>query len=168
MHPEEKSRLKIDKKLIEVGYDVQDYQDFNLSAKKGVIIREYPTGTGPVDYLIFINKKPVGVIEAKEDKKGIDLVISTETQSNRYAVSKFKDLPNAKIRFVYEATGEITRFTDYDDEDYRSREIFDFHTPDELEILLKAGSTLRNRLKHDFPMLDTHGFRDCQINAVNN
>lgn len=167
MHPEEKSRLKIDKKLMEVGYDVQDYQDFNLSTKKGVIIREYPTDTGPVDYLIFINKKPVGVIEAKEDKKGIDLVISTETQSNRYALSKFKNLPNAKIRFVYEATGEITRFTDYDDEDYRSREIFDFHTPDELEALIKASSTLRNNLRR-FPTFDKTGFRDCQIKAIEN
>lgn len=168
MHSEEKARLEIDKKLEEVGYVIQDYSQLNIRASKGVIVREFPTSTGPVDYLIFINGQAVGVIEAKAEDKGIDLVTKTETQSNRYANSQFKNVPTANIRFVYEATNQIVRFTDYEDEDYRSREIFDFHTPDELEILLKAGSTLRNRLKHDFPMLDTHGFRDCQIKAVNN
>ena len=167
MSPEEKARLEIDKQLIELGYVIQDMADLDLSAKRGVIVREYPTDTGPVDYLIFIDGKPIGIIEAKAVEKGEKLVVEVEKQTNRYKNSHFNYLPDAEIRFVYESTGEITRFTDYYDEDYRSRQIFTFHSPDELYILMIAGNTLRNTLKH-FPYFDTTGFRKCQITAIEN
>ena len=165
MSPEEKARLEIDKQLITCGYVLQDMSELNPAASKGVIVREYPTDTGEVDYLVFVNRKPVGVIEAKEINKGVELVTKVEKQTNRYANSKFKYIDNVDIRFVYESTGEITRFTDYHDMDYRSREIFTFHSPDELEELLNASDTLRNKLKN-FPSFDTTGFRDCQVKAI--
>lgn len=167
MTPEGKERLEIDKQLIECGYIIQDMSDLNISAAKGVIVREYLTDTGPVDYLIFINKKPVGVIEAKEINKGEKLVVEAEKQTNRYKNSRLRFFEKVDIRFVYESTGEITRFTDYHDDDYRSRETFTFHTPDELYDLLIASNTLRNNLKH-FPYFNTKGFRDCQIIAIEN
>ena len=167
MSPEEKARLQIDKQLTDLGYVIQDLADLDLSAARGVIVREYPTDTGPVDYLIFIDGEPVGIIEAKEVKKGEKLVVEVEKQTNRYKNSNFLYLPNADIRFVYESTGEITRFTDYYDEDYRSREIFTFHSPDSLYILKNCKNTLRNNLKH-FPFFDTAGFRKCQITAIEN
>lgn len=168
MQPEEKARLIIDQKLIEAGYVIQDMSDMNVYAAKGVIVREYPTDTGEVDYLIFINAQPVGIIEAKEVNKGEKLVVETEKQTERYKNSKlkyFKD--DVHIRFAYESTGEITRFTDYKDINYRSREVFSFHKPEELERLIKESDTLRNRLK-SFPKLNEQGFRRCQITAINN
>ena len=167
MSPEEKARQEIDKQLTELGYVIQDMADLDLTASRGVIVREYPTDTGPVDYLIFIEGEPIGIIEAKEIKKGEKLVVEVEKQTNRYKNSKFLYLPNADIRFVYESTGEITRFTDYYDEDYRSREIFTFHSPDALYILKHCKNTLRNYLKH-FPYFDTNGFRKCQVTAIEN
>ncbi len=168
MSPEEKARIEIDKQLHSAGYIVQDMSELNLYAGKGVVVREYPTDTGEVDYLIFINQQPVGIIEAKEIKKGEKLVIEVEDQTRRYVNSKFLYFnKTVDIRFVYESTGEITRFTDYNDIKFRSREIFTFHRPEELERLLKEQDTLRNRLKC-FPKLNEYGFRVCQINAINN
>ena len=66
MTPEAKARIEIDRKLVESGYVVQDFKEFNPIASLGVAVREYPTSSGPVDYLIFINKIPCGVIEAKK------------------------------------------------------------------------------------------------------
>ena len=87
-------------------------------------MREFPTGTGPVDYLLFVERKPVGVIEAKKSEEGQDIT-SHEAQSARYATSGIKwAAGDQKIRFVYEATDIITRFTDYADEKARSREVF--------------------------------------------
>ena len=137
MSPEEKARLEIDKQLNNAGYVVQDLKDLDLTAAKGVVVREYPTNTGEVDYLIFINQQPVGIIEAKEENKG-EKLINVEKQTNRYKNSTFKHFSKAvNIRFVYEATGELTRFTDYEDVNYRSRTVFHFHRPEELERLLK-------------------------------
>ena len=55
MTPEAKARLVIDKKLAECGYVLQDMSEFNPAASVGVAVREYPTDSGPVDYLLFIN-----------------------------------------------------------------------------------------------------------------
>lgn len=66
MSPEEKARLKIDEKLTQAGWVIQDMRQLNLGAAIGVAVREYPTDTGPADYVLFVNRNAVGVIEAKK------------------------------------------------------------------------------------------------------
>lgn len=167
MKPEEKSRLTIDKKLIESGWVIQDVKSLNLSASLGVAVREFPTSTGPVDYALFIEGVPVGVIEAKKTDEG-ENITAVEGQSSRYANSTFKWIKSIyRIRFAYEATDKLTRFTDYNDVKYRSRTVFSFHRPETLNALLKQADTIRNNMKH-FPEFDPTGFRKCQITAIEN
>ena len=167
MKPEEKSRLTIDKKLIESGWVIQDVKSLNLSASLGVAVREFPTSTGPVDYALFIEGVPVGVIEAKKTDEG-ENITAVEGQSSRYANSTFKWIKSIyRIRFAYEATDKLTRFTDYNDIKYRSRTVFSFHRPETLNALLKQADTIRNNMKH-FPEFDPTGFRKCQIAAIEN
>ena len=167
MKPEEKSRLTIDKKLIESGWVIQDVKSLNLSASLGVAVREFPTSTGPVDYALFIEGVPVGVIEAKKTDEG-ENITAVEGQSSRYANSTFKWIKSIyRIRFAYEATDKLTRFTDYNDVKYRSRTVFSFHRPETLNALLKQADTIRNNMKH-FPEFDPTGFRKCQIAAIEN
>ena len=93
MTPEAEARLKIDERLIQAGWVVQSIKQLNLSAGLGVAVREFPTDTGPVDYALFVDGVPVGVIEAKPDDAGEHITV-IETQSGRYANSKFKRLCN--------------------------------------------------------------------------
>ncbi|MBR0067773.1 MAG: DEAD/DEAH box helicase family protein, partial [Kiritimatiellae bacterium] len=167
MTPEAKARQAIDKRLEQSGWIIQDMREVNPMAALGVAVREYPTSTGPVDYALFVDGKPVGVVEAKRDDEG-ENITTVEAQSGRYATSTFKYVSvDYRIRFAYEATGKLTRFTDYDDEKYRSRDVFSFHRPETLRALLAQPDTVRNNLKR-LPMLDTTGFRDCQIAAIHN
>ncbi|MBO5516221.1 MAG: DEAD/DEAH box helicase family protein, partial [Schwartzia sp.] len=139
----------------------------NLTASLGVAVREFPTSTGPLDYALFIEGKPVGVVEAKKSEAGENITV-VEGQSARYANSTFKWVQQEyKIRFAYEATDKLVRFTDYDDIKYRSRSVFSFHRPDTLKALEALPDTVRNNMKH-FPALDESGFRKCQIKAINN
>lgn len=165
--PEQQARVIIDEKLIQAGWIIQDKNRLNPMASLGVAVREYPTSTGPVDYALFVDGKPVGVIEAKASNAGEHITV-VEGQSARYANSTFKWVQNdCKIRFAYEATDKITRFTDYNDINYRSRDVFCFHRPGTLKSLLAASDTVRNNMKH-FPKLDPAGFRECQITAISN
>ena len=167
MKPEDKARVTIDKKLIESGWTIQDVKSLNLSASLGIAVREFPTSTGPVDYVLFLEGIPVGVIEAKKSELG-ENITSVESQSARYATSTFKWIKNEyRIRFAYEATDKLTRFTDYDDIKYRSRTVFSFHRPETLLALLKQPDTIRNNMKR-FPKFDSTGFRKCQITAIKN
>ena len=167
MTPEEQARQRIDERLVQAGWVLQDHRQVNPFASLGVAVREYPTSTGLVDYALFVDGKPVGVIEAKKDDLGESITV-VEGQSGRYARSTFKYIRSEyKIRFAYEATGKLTRFTDYNDVKYRSRRVFSFHRPETLLALLSTGDTIRNNMKH-FPPLETAGFRKCQITAIQN
>ena len=167
MTPEEKARRVIDDKLRQSGWVIQDLNRLNLSVSLGVAVREFPTSTGEVDYALFVDGRPVGVVEAKCSEAG-QSITDVEVQSGRYAKSSFKWVKNDYvIRFVYEATDKLIRFTDYKDIKYRSRAVFSFHRPETLLEWICQPDTLRNNMKH-FPSLDVKGLRKCQINAINN
>ena len=167
MTPEEKARCVIDDKLRQSGWVIQDLNKLNLSVSLGVAIREFPTSTGEVDYAVFVDGRPVGIVEAKRSEAG-QSITDVEVQSGRYAKSSFKWVKNDyAIRFVYEVTDKLIRFTDYEDIKYRSRTVFSFHRPETLLEWICQPDTLRNNMKH-FPSLDVKGFRKCQINAINN
>ena len=56
MTPEAKARLLIDERLQQGGWLVQDFKNINLGAGPGVAVREYPTDTGPADYVLFVKR----------------------------------------------------------------------------------------------------------------
>ena len=165
-NPEQIARDNIDKQLVACGWIIQDKKKFNLAAGLGIAIREYQTDIGPADYVLFVDKKAVGIIEAKREEEGIRLT-TVEEQSSQYANAKLRLLNNDPLPFVYESTGEITRFTDYRDLKPRSRNVFTFHRPETFVQWLSQPKTLRTRL-HDIPALPEEGLRDCQITAINN
>ena len=165
-NPEQIARDNIDKQLVACGWIIQDKKKFNLAAGLGIAIREYQTDIGPADYVLFVDKKAVGIIEAKREEEGIRLT-TVEEQSSQYANAKLRLLNNDPLPFVYESTGEITRFTDYRDVKPRSRNVFTFHRPETFVQWLNQPKTLRTRL-HDIPALPEEGLRDCQITAINN
>jgi type I restriction enzyme, R subunit len=163
-NPEQLARDNIDQQLEAAGWIVQPKKLLNLAAGLGVAVREYQTNLGPADYVLFVDRKPVGIIEAKREDEGIHL-LAVEDQSVDYATAKLKYLDNDALPFVYESTGEITRFTDYRDPKPRSRQIFSFHRPETFYQLTRDDRTLRARL-HDIPALNTDGLRDCRVTAI--
>jgi len=164
---EQLARDKIDLMLRQSGWCIQDKSKINLNEGPGVAVREYQTDVGPADYVLFVDGKPVGILEAKRKEEGQHLVSDVEEQSYEYAKSKLKYLNNEPLPFVYESTGDITRFTDYRDPKPRSREVFSFHRPETFREWLKKGKSLRSGLL-DLPELPIRGLRDCQINAIKN
>ena len=129
MTPEAKAREVIDQRLVQAGWLVQDFKKLNLGAGPGIAVREYPTDTGPADYVLFVDREPVGVIEAKRDEAG-ENITTHENQTLRYATSKLKWQVNASpLSFLFESTSKITRFTDGRDPAARSREVFHFFQP---------------------------------------
>ena len=86
-----------------------------------------PASTGEVDYALFVEGAPIGVIEAKRSETGENITV-VEGQSARYAGSALKYVhQDFTIRFAYEATDKLVRFTDYKDIKFRSRTVFSFH-----------------------------------------
>jgi len=65
MKPEEKAREQIDKLLRVAGWDIQDLEETNLGASPGVAVREFSLKAGTANYLLFVNRKAIGILEAK-------------------------------------------------------------------------------------------------------
>lgn len=164
--PEQIARDHIDQLLLASGWVIQDKKKINLAANLGVAIREYQTDIGPADYVLFVDRKPVGIIEAKREEEGVRLT-TVEEQSREYAGAKLRLIDNDNLPFVYESTGLVTRYTDYRDPKPRSRSVFSFHRPETLQRWLTEPKTLRGRLL-DLPVLPHEGLRDCQIEAITN
>lgn len=163
--PEEKARQKIDNLLIQAGWEIQDRENFNRKAKLGVVVREFlMSDNTEADYLLFVDGKAIGAIEAK--KAGLSLS-GVETQSQGYACNlpegvRAYQLP---LPFVYESNGEEIYFRDCRDNICRSRKVFAFHKPETLLEWVNQDFTLRNNLNL-LPELDKDGLRDCQIEAI--
>ena len=118
---EQIARDKIDEMLKLAGWTVQDKTKINLNDGIGQAIREYQTDVGPADYVLFVDKKAVGVIEAKREEAG-EKITAVEDQTEGYANAKLKWVNNSEpLPFLYESTGVITRFTDGRDPKPRSR-----------------------------------------------
>ena len=166
-NPEQQARDHIDSQLLSCGWVIQDKRSLNLSAAVGVAVKEYFTDIGPADYVLFVNRIPVGIIEAKRVEEGGRLS-AHESQVEEYSQAKLKFINSEPLPFLYLSTGQITRFTDTRDPKPRYREVFTFHRPETLAKWLRKGSSIRHRMSADFPSLDTAGLRDCQVDAITN
>ncbi len=165
--PEQVARDRIDSRLRAAGWHVQNKDELDFDAGPGVAVREYPTDIGPADYILFTDGRPVAVIEAKSDSRG-DKLTTAEEQSEGYANAKLKWVLNTEPRsFIYECTGQLTRFTNRLDPSPRSREVFTFHRPETLNAWMSAQRSFRSGIA-ELPPLNPVGLRECQNNAIVN
>lgn len=167
MTPEEIARQQIDEKLTQAGWLVQDRKEFDRFAGIGVACREFVMEDGTeADYLLFVDGKAAGVIEAK--KAGI-VLSGIENQSKGYschlpAYVKHYQLP---LPYIYESNGSEIFFTDLRDPHPVARPVFHFHQPGTLKESLDKGPSLRARLQN-LPVLQRGSLRECQFTAIQN
>ena len=186
MTPEERARETIDNLLEQAGWAIQNRDAVNLDAAAGVAVREFAlkSGHGFADYLLYVNGKAAGVVEAKP--VGTTLT-GVEVQSEKYGAGLPDNLPAHRrpLPFLYESTGVETQFTNGLDPEPRSRGTFAFHKPDTLAewlgasessapdpgLLLEravdygAAANLRRRLRA-MPPLDESALWPAQASAI--
>lgn len=114
MTPEQKARREIDAQLVAAGWLVQDRRRLNLHAGPGVALCETDVEGGFADYMLFVDAKALGVLEAKG--AGTPLVGVAE-QSEGYAKAVTTDFQRwaDPLPFTYESNGEEYRFRDLRD-----------------------------------------------------
>jgi type I restriction enzyme R subunit len=184
MTSESQARENIDSLLTQAGWLLCDADKAHISGARGVAIREFPlkSGHGFADYLLYVDGKAAGVIEAK--KEGVTLT-GVETQSDKYIKGLPEGLPRwgNPLPFSYQTTGAETRFTNGLDPQPRSRPVFAFHKPEMLAEWLaykieaptqtsahaaaQPNSTFLTRLQ-SMPELKVEGLWPAQITAIKN
>ncbi len=130
LSPEKRARQQIDAQLTACGWVVQDYKAVEFAGGRGIAVGEVPLTSGPCDYLLLVDRKACGVIEAKKEETTLSTVAE---RSARYANSLpafLKDGNEGALPFRYESTGVETFFRAERDPAPRSRRIFTFHRPE--------------------------------------
>jgi len=175
LSPEERARVLIDAQLAQAGWSVQDRKQINLVNHTGVAVREtiLKNVAGKADYLLYLNRKIIGVIEAKPS--GVTLT-EVQWQSHRYSKGLDKDQSNNAILhrdelpFIYEASGTETHFTNLYEPEPRARHIFNFQKPETLARIIRESenhqnATWRGRV-HEMPSLEGYDLRPASHRAV--
>ncbi|MFJ2769414.1 DEAD/DEAH box helicase family protein [Streptomyces sp. NPDC087300] len=171
---EVQARDTIDAMLRASGWQVQDRDQLNPQAGQGVAVREFTLATGRADYMLYVDGRIVGVIEAKREG---DHLSSAVEQNDRYATGVLKEHRLAVWReaepfaFRYATTGAETYFVNRLDPDARSREVFSFHRPETIAAWMRRADespscpTFRAALRQ-LPVLEPNGLRLAQIDAI--
>ncbi|MCE9620834.1 MAG: DEAD/DEAH box helicase family protein [Actinomycetia bacterium] len=173
---EAQARALIDAQLRRAGWHVCDRKDIDLVNHQGVAVREVimAAGHGRVDYLLFVDRRVVGVIEAKPIGTAL---AGVQWQSAMYAVG----LPDAfrptavlvgdRLPFVFEASGTETQYTNGYDPHPRARKVFNFPKPATLARILReaaddaASPTWRAKVT-SLPPYDNYDLRPASRVAV--
>jgi hypothetical protein len=171
---EARARMAIDQMLALAGWVVQDADAVNLSAARGIAVREFvlAPGHGRADCGLFVDRKPLGVLEAKAEGT---ILSNVEPQRDDYAEGMPDDLevPIEPLPFTYMSTGTETRFKNGLDPEARTRNVFAVHRPETLAEWAAAyfddykAPTLRRRLQL-LPVLDSTGLWPAQVEAISN
>jgi type I restriction enzyme R subunit len=165
--PEQKARREIDADLVAAGWIVQDRADLDLTAGRGIAVREFPmkSGFGFADYLLYLDRKAAGAVEAKPE----GTLTGVEAQSAKYAAGLPDNLPAHRrpLPFLFESNGSVTFFTNGLDPVPRSRQVFNFPRPETLAEWVAQPAQLRGRLK-ELPQLDEARLWKVQAQAIRN
>ena len=173
--PEARARVRIDEMLSAAGWAVQDAKAVNLTASRGVAVREFVLKPphGRADYLLYVDSQAVGVLEAK--KEG-ETLTGVAWQTAKYVDGLPDEMPTAlegALPFAYQSTGTETRFTNTLDPSPTSRDVFWFHRPETLADWIEearrnpGAATLRHRLQH-LPDVDATSLWPAQARAIEN
>jgi type I restriction enzyme R subunit len=165
--PEQRARRDIDADLTAAGWLVQDRDALDLTAARGIAVREFPmkSGFGFADYLLYLDRKAAGAVEAKPQ----GTLTGVEAQSAKYAAGLPDNLPAHRrpLPFLFESNGSVTFFTNGLDPVPRSRQVFNFPRPETLADWVAQPAQLRARLR-ELPELDEARLWKVQAQAIRN
>ncbi|MBO7730200.1 MAG: DEAD/DEAH box helicase family protein [Lachnospiraceae bacterium] len=161
MLPEERAREKIDKQLINAGWDIvsrNEYVPKSTSAVKEGLMQ----GNTESDYLLFVDDKAIAVVEAKREDNPLGPEV--EKQAEGYARSPqdwYGLWYQGLIPLVYMANGKKIYFKNMlTDPDGDYVELSEMHSPKKMLSLINKMSEYGA-----LPRLEKKGLRDCQYNA---
>lgn len=162
MTPEEKARVKIDRWFEDAGWQVVNRDEFEPTMSAVAVREGLLKGNLEADYLMFINGKVCGVLEAKREEVNVESDMVSE-QVSTYA----KSVPNCyqtwqkPIPLLYKSNGKVVLFQDFRKTNTEWDEINRIHTPKEIVSMLGIDDPFAG-----LPTLRKKGLRECQYEAI--
>jgi len=159
MTPEEKARVRIDQMFSDAGWKVVSRDEYSPSISAAAIEEGILQGGKEADYLLFINGKAVGVLEAK--KASTDVSSNTvigQAEGYTHRLTRYYQFYSNPLPIVYVSNGFVTLFRA---KDGSYIPVGSIHTPKEICKMLGIEDEFAG-----LPALKKKGLRDCQYEAI--
>ena len=162
MTPEGKARVLIDQMFVDAGWKVVTRDEYSPSLSAAAIKEGILKDAKEADYLLFINGKAVGVLEAKKMSVNVssEKVIS-QAEGYTTRLTKYYQFYTNPLPIVYTSNGHVTLFRDMRNADDGYIPLGRIHTPKEICKILGIEDEFAG-----LPTLKKKGLRDCQFEAI--
>ena len=162
MTQEEKARVKIDRWFTEAGWQVVNRDEFEPTMTAVAVREGLLKGNLEADYLMFINGKVCGVLEAKREEVDVDSGrVSDQVSTYAKSVPNYYQAWQKPIPLLYKSNGKVVLFQDFRNTNTEWDEINRIHTPKEIVAMLGIQDFFAG-----LPTLCKKGLRECQYEAI--
>jgi len=161
MFPEEKARLEIDRKLALAGWQVVDRSHYTPSISAVAVKEGLLKGNHEADYLLFINGKAIGVLEAKKENTGLSSIVAAQAEKYAHQLLTWYQSWQKPLPLVYLSNGKELLFRIISDKQSEYQPLQRMHTPREMVKITGIQDEFAG-----LPYLSPKGLRKCQYEAV--
>ena len=163
MLPEEQARVYIDQMFADAGWDIVNRDEFT-GTHSAIAVREaLLKGNLEADYLLFLDGKAIGVLEAKAEHLRLDSIVAEQAEHYTRSLPSWCPSWYKQMPFSYLSNGRELLFKNLRNGDESYTSISQIHTPKELAIMANVDSYYAG-----LPKLSPVGLRSCQFEAITN
>lgn len=170
LKPEEQARVKIDEMLRRAGWDIVKRDEYSQRFNACAIEEALMVGNKEADYLLVLDGKAIGVLEAKRKESSLGNKVSDQVASYSAKVPNWTQTWMKPLPFLFKSNGDDLLFCDQRDvavgEEPEFTSLNKMKTPKELAV--------EADLKSEFakmpavPAAGPNGLRQCQYDAISN
>ena len=161
--PEEKARKKIDLMLKKAGWSIVPREEYSPGISAAAIEEGILKGNLEADYLLFLEGKAIGVLEAKKESVSLDDIVANQAENYTHQLLPMYQYWENPLPLIYLSNGKELLFKDARIPGSTYQKLDAMHTPKEMVKLAGINSFFAG-----LPTLDPKGLRDCQYEAITN
>lgn len=161
--PEEKARKKIDMLLKKAGWSIVPRDQYSPGVSAVAIEEGLLKGNLEADYLLFLEGKAIGVLEAKKESVSLDDIVANQAENYTHKLLPMYQYWENPLPLIYLSNGKELLFKNAKIPGSTYQKLDAMHTPKEMVKLAGINSFFAG-----LPTLDPKGLRDCQYEAITN
>ena len=161
--PEEKARKKIDMLLRKAGWSIVPRDQYSPGVSAVAIEEGILKGNLEADYLLFLEGKAIGVLEAKKESVSLDDIVANQAENYTHKLLPMYQYWEKPLPLIYLSNGKELLFKNAKIPGSTYQKLDAMHTPKEMVKLAGINSFFAG-----LPTLDPKGLRACQYEAITN
>lgn len=149
--------------LKKAGWSIVPREEYSPGISAAAIEEGILKGNLEADYLLFLEGKAIGVLEAKKESVSLDDIVANQAENYTHQLLPMYQYWEKPLPLIYLSNGKELLFKNARIPGSTYQKLDAMHTPKEMVKLAGINSFFAG-----LPTLDPKGLRDCQYEAITN